>query len=779
MKRLSIVIVLFFVCTILFADNEFIIESFKQLPNDMAASLESKKDGNNEYCALIKVKTGIKEDIDFDSGLKFNPSEKKKPGEYWVYVSQGEGRLTLYAEGFTPKHYNISEDIELKETYELVVKAKEENIIPVVILTDPSDAEKWLDGELLGKGNSFKISPGTYKLAVKKNRYKDYTREINIDMDNALYKDIELEKIIPATININTIPTGARVYINNIEHKYMTEIVDSLYPGEYELKLCLDGYLDKKEKIVIEERQELSRSYRLVKNIGKLVLNISPSDADIKINGNSYQSGQIELIPGKYSISVSKSGYLSRDEDITLALGETLSRSYSLVKNAGKLDLSISPKDADIKINGNSNQSGQIELIPGKYSISVSKSGYLSKDEDITVQLGKTVSRSYSLIKNAGTLDLSVSPSDAIILINNKSYDHHKEIELAPGTFKLKIFKEGWYADEEILTLKFGEILKKSYTLKQKIGSFQLSVKPLDAKVEIYNSLGKLYKTWTGMLFDKDIQVGNYEIITRFEGHHTEVHNFTIIENKTTVLDIQMKKGLIREVFVKGGRFRMGSTAGGDNEPIHSVTLSDYYIGKYEVTQAEYKIIMEKTPSYFIGDNHPVEGVSWYDAVEFCNKLSEKKGLQKVYMKKIGGNVTANFSKNGYRLPTEAEWEYAARGGRDSQGYIYSGSNTLEDVAWYSSNSGKQIQTIGQKQPNELGLYDMSGNVAEWCWDWYGDYSSSKQIDPRGSRAGSFRILRGGSWDRDASNSQVSDRRYYIPYYDFESIGFRLARNGK
>jgi len=230
-------------------------------------------------------------------------------------------------------------------------------------------------------------------------------------------------------------------------------------------------------------------------------------------------------------------------------------------------------------------------------------------------------------------------------------------------------------------------------------------------------------------------------------------------------------------VFVKGGTFQMGSTEWDWAKPIHSVTLSDFFIGKYEVTQGLWKSVMGNNPSDFTGDeNLPVENVSWYDAIEFCNKLSEKEGLQKVYSGS-GKNIMMNMNANGYRLPTEAEWEYAARGGNLSKGYEYSGSNNAGDVAWYEYNSGSKTHPVGQKQPNELGIYDMSGNVLEWCWDWYGNYGSESQTNPTGPSSGSHRIRRGGSWDDNAGNLRLANRDYIPPGLRGSYRGFRIARS--
>lgn len=212
---------------------------------------------------------------------------------------------------------------------------------------------------------------------------------------------------------------------------------------------------------------------------------------------------------------------------------------------------------------------------------------------------------------------------------------------------------------------------------------------------------------------------------------------------------------------LEGEIFKMGSNnreAESDEKPVHSVTLSDYYIGETEVTQDLWEAVMGSNPSGFKEPKNPVENVSWNDCQEFIKKLNELTG------------------KN-FRLPTEAEWEYAARGGNMSQGYKYSGSNIIEDVAWYGDNSSREPHPVGTKSPNELGIYDMSGNVWEWCSDWYGEnyYSSSSQTNPTGPTSGSRRVVRGGSWINYAQFCRVSYRSYYYPGDRDGCIGFRLA----
>jgi formylglycine-generating enzyme required for sulfatase activity len=199
--------------------------------------------------------------------------------------------------------------------------------------------------------------------------------------------------------------------------------------------------------------------------------------------------------------------------------------------------------------------------------------------------------------------------------------------------------------------------------------------------------------------------------------------------------------------------------------PVHEVTLSHGYgIGKYEVAQSEYQSIMGNNPSRFIGSSNPVERVSWHDATKFCEKLTARE--------RTAGRLPTGFE---YRLPTEAEWEFAARGGVKSKGYKYSGSDNIDSVAWYSGNSGVKTRKVGRKKPNELGIYDMNGNVWEWCRDWYGQYPNKSMIDPTGPSTGSRRVFRGGDVFFFAGGCHSTFRSFYTMSHIPDLLGFRIV----
>ena len=239
-------------------------------------------------------------------------------------------------------------------------------------------------------------------------------------------------------------------------------------------------------------------------------------------------------------------------------------------------------------------------------------------------------------------------------------------------------------------------------------------------------------------------------------------------------------------VSVEGGTFSMGTEKNPyietDEQLAHEVTVNDFEIGKFEVTIYEWELYTRdqklKFPNIrYVSKQSPIHSISWVDAVNYCNWLSKKNGLKPVY-KIVNRIYTCDFTANGYRLPTEAEWEFAAKGGNVTKDFKYSGHDRSDVIAWYKKNSDGGTHPVGTKLANELGIYDMSGNVWEWCWDWYNKdfYLTESGDNPKGPERGTERCLRGGSWDSSQYSLRSANRLKDTPYKKTEFYGFRLAR---
>ena len=295
-----------------------------------------------------------------------------------------------------------------------------------------------------------------------------------------------------------------------------------------------------------------------------------------------------------------------------------------------------------------------------------------------------------------------------------------------------------------------------TYNIESNNNIFETEIKNTTNNTDIIKQLSQLFELKEkGVLTEEIYNAEKQNLLNKLESSK-KIETIKTIHVNGYNFDMIYVKG---ETFTMGCTDEQGSDCGSDEKPAHQVTLSDYYIGKYEVTQGLWKKVMGSNPSEFKNcrDDCPVENVSWNDCQEFINMLNQLTGKR-------------------FRLPTEAEWEYAARGGnKASYQTKYAGSNVLDEVAWYNGNSKSHTHTVGTKKPNALGIYDMSGNVWEWCNDWYGDYSSGGVTNPKGAATGSYRVIRGGSWYYDGINFRVSLRNGNFPSLRYSEYGLRLA----
>ncbi len=454
----------------------------------------------------------------------------------------------------------------------------------------------------------------------------------------------------------------------------------------------------------------------------------SVADAPKDMLGNVDEEGILakNLRYGTYTYEVMAENYYPSEGRFTLNdRNTTHQETISLRPRFSMVTLSV-PSDAEIYVNGERKGVGswQGPLNAGVYQVECRQQNHRSTQQTISVEENKP--QSFTLqapTPITGILSIISHPSNASISIDGKDYGTTPRNinDLLVGSHQIKLSKAGYTDQTQAVTVKEGEMSEVSITLKN------VPVAPVTPIA-------------------------------------TDEKTFTVTGHGKTVT-FKMK-------LVKAGTFQMGSNTG-DEKPVHSVTLTkDYYMGETEVTQALWYAVMGQSPSsgdkwesgYGLGDNYPAYYISYDDCQQFLRRLNELTGEH-------------------FRMPTEAEWEYAAKGGQKSKGYRYAGSNKIGDVAWYdensynlgSSNPNYGTHAVKTKVANELGLYDMSGNVWEWCSDWYGSYSSSAQTNPTGAVSGSRRVSRGGSWYFDAGRCRASIRNYYSPSYWSFNIGFRFA----
>ncbi len=444
----------------------------------------------------------------------------------------------------------------------------------------------------------------------------------------------------------------------------------------------------------------------------------------------------------------------------------------------------VSPLKGSVEINGQMldiiDGGASVRLPFGTYDYTVRAPRYNPMSGKVTVNDPQNKhSVSVSLEPAFASVTMSVD-ADAEIWINDQKCGTRTFTgELSYGTYLIECRQQGHRSSlQEITLTKENAVQPISLPKPTPIyGSIDINSTPIEADIYIDDK-----KIGVSPMFVQDYLIGTHrvrlskaghsdfsQVITVEEGQTFEVNAKLEVNKKdaestlTSVIKDKQKIMVAGLTFylipVEGGTFIMGSKASdayGVDKPSHSVTLNDYYIGQTEVTQELWQAVMGNNPTYFTGRELPVENVTWDDCQTFIRKLNSITG------------------KN-FRLPTEAEWEYAACGGKKSNGYRYSGSDNINDVAWFENNSGDKTHPVARKKPNELGLYDMSGNVQEWCSDLMTTYSNKPQVNPQGASYGRFRVVRGGNWYSNERTCNISDRRCYPPEHREFNLGLRLV----
>ncbi len=670
-----------------------------------------EKDLNGDLCAIIKIAT-LEKGFSFDIGSLGITKTEQKEGEIWIWIPRGAKRITITHKAFLPlRDYFFTESIQEGVCYELmlvsgrVVTTVVEEEIPtqwLLINTNPQGADVYINDQAAGKTPyQNELAIGKYTWRVQKELYLSDAGAVELVAGTQKQKiDLTLKPNY-GTVQLSSAPeNGASVTLNGIETGKVTPCVfDKLPVGNHTITVSRDMFATTTERFTIIAGETKSLSISMNPTFAGISLSTEPI-ADIYINGEFKANAkwQGRLNPGIYTFEAKLDKHQSAIEKQTVTIGQPINLTLRPTPKTGNLKVMSTPFEATIKLNGK--EMGQTpvtlkNILIGDYTIELSLTGYATAIEKATITEGQTASINATLV-NGRAVTVNSTPTGVNLFIDNVSVGSTPwQGNLTFGNHSLHIEQAGKKAEKKITLVQSG--VESTFALDFNLCNFIESV--------------------DGVNFDM--------------------------------------------LAVEGGTFTMGCTNQQsdcviDEKPAHQVSVSDYYIGKYEITQNQWILIMNKNPSSMKGNNLPVENVSWNEVQEFITKLNMKTGKT-------------------FRLPTEAEWEFAAKGGNHSKGNDFSGSYSIEEVAWYKFNSDTNSHQVGQKKANELGIYDMTGNVCEWCSDWYGDYSSGDQNNPQGAPTGQDRVVRGGGWYFNPQNCRVSSRLNIRPKKTYNSIGFRLV----
>ena len=776
MRKFLFLLFVLFLYVSAFAQLEVKPGSFKEVHGfvNINDDPDYQTDDNDLPYAVIKVRTENitdkqRRELRFESNLAVGIMLEYHTGEVWVYLTaKYADYLKISHPDFGVYEYTLPFDLQPKKGYEMALVYKAyapaapvKDIYNFLIITaDQPNATIYVDDVYVGESGeqgvykSFRAGE-KHKWRIECELYHSESGEATIPVKEG--ENITVEKRLrPAFgyLNITSSPeNGAVVFIDGKKVGQTPFKSDRLASGEHRVRVMKEMFSAAEKTFTVTDGNTTQAPMTMAANF--VSVNITTdSNSDIYVDNEKKGTGTWNgrLSDGPHSLEARKASHKTAIKNVQLTLGTTENIVIpDPVPIYGTLEVVSNPIGANIIIDGKS--FGTTPRVLGNVLIGTHE-----------LRLEKTGCT--PVIKNFNLDDKNK-------LSINEKLPTGREISISTDKSGDRIYVDGSYIGVSPLTstLSFGE--HEITAIRGYDGDGTNGLNAIKGISGVKATAKTITVAQTG---------GESSVKLSFE-----------LENKTfTVNGVSFEM-----IAVKGGTFTMGATseqgsdANSDERPTHSVTLSDYYIGKFEVTVAQFREFINETNyrtdadkdggSYIWNgsswekrngvnwkcdasgkmrgsweDNHPVIHVSWNDAKAYCEWLSRKTG-------------------QSFRLPTEAEWEYAARGGNKSRGYKYSGSNSINDVAWYTSNSGSKTHQVGTKSPNELGIYDMSGNVWEWCQDWYGNYSSGSQTNPTGPSSGSTRVRRGGSWCNFAEYCRVSYRISYSPDYRDDILGLRLA----
>lgn len=717
MKRILFFAFLTLLCVCLYAQS-MAVTSFTLDENDLTANLKGTTvlDQNGGKCALIRIQTTQK-GFTFDVGsLGVQKVDDSKVGEIWLYVPASVRRMTIrHSQLGTLSGYTFPVSVVAGKTYKMVLTTGE-----MLTVVRNSITQQYVQFNVTPSYAIVEFDGGVLDvvdgMAVKRMAFGTYPYKVQAPLFHS---------------------KEGMVTVNNPNAKHVVDV--TLAPAYGYLEIPGDGTV-KGAKVFVNNEYKGTIPFR--------------SD---------------KMASGQYLVRVVQNMYSPAQRNVTITDNHTTTFTPILSADFATVTLKVDG-EAEIWVNDEQKGGGLWtgRLASGAYRIECRKGSHRTSVRELTISpdmAGQTIQLA-SPTPIYGTLDVSSTPAGADIIIDGSKVGTTPMIipRYLVGSHSVKITKAGHSEFMKTINLTEGMTEEISATLQN---GREVIVTTTPGASIIIDGKNVGTTSYTGNLL-----YGSHTLYAESDGKRTKIKTLDVPTGTTSLYAIHLPffenntftvgNVTFTMVAVEGGKFNMGATPeqGGDVElderPAHGVILSSYFIGQTEVTQALWQEVMGNNPSLNIGLDNPVEYISWEDCQKFIEKLNMRTGAT-------------------FRLPTEAEWEYAARGGKKSHGYKYSGSNDLNTVAWYGGC--KSTHVVGTKSPNELGIYDMSGNVWEWCNDWYlyGSYGINAETNPIGAKNGSKRVYRGGGWLNEAKLCRSTNRDAYAPSYRNGSLGLRLA----
>ncbi|RPJ81883.1 MAG: PEGA domain-containing protein [Deltaproteobacteria bacterium] len=592
--------------------------------------------------------------------------------------------------------------------------------------------------------------------------------------------EIKEEAILTGKASIVSIPEGASVLMNGIDKGVTPVALNDIEEGEYDITIRKEGFEPYTEKIMISSTKTGEVTATLQPVNGVLQIISEPAGAEVYIDNVKSGITPIRLSPaakGDHHIRIDKPGYETWTKEIAIIPGEQSTVTAQLTDAMGSINITSKPDDAVIFISGI--EHGKTPLIlkveKGLRPIEIQKPGYDTWKQNVKVVAGENIEIKADLMQSSGVLQVNSQPSGADVFVSGtnlgKTPLNLKEIQ--SGKVTVEVRKKCYADSSRMVTIKSGILSRIDFPLKPDCGTVMVKSDPEDAKWymdEVYagNTPGTL----------ENIPAGKHNFKITKDRYLDWMVTDTITPGKTQTIKAQLKPvppdpgATWREpntgmefVWIQNGCFNMGSLPDelgreDDEGPVHKVCVDGFWIGKYEVTQGQWKTVMGKNPSFFNRkERYPADSVSINDVQLFIQTLG-----------------SMNKGKFSFRLPSEAEWEYACKSG--GQAERFSGGDRPNSVAWFKNNSNRTTHSVGEKSPNNIGLFDMSGNLSEWVEDTYSAdaYKFHNEKNPIHVKSSPNHVIRGGNWSQDEKNCRSAERDFAPAEERKKTIGFRLVK---